>query len=148
MDSGTRNTGGHFDRGEQTCKTPIDLSRGNHVRVRRSWRMPLAGHSGVVSAIEPNDPCGTYLIQFEGGLQFRYERRDLELMVAPSIVHERLVRALLRFDRSLRAWTCSIIWNIPIKKNTTLTVPVPVCGIQSRRFKRGSHTSDRGTWLP
>jgi hypothetical protein len=77
------------------CGVPIDLRKGNHVRIRRSWRMPLAGQSGVISAIEPNDPCGTYLIQFKDGLQFRYERRDLELMVAPSTFHERLVRACL-----------------------------------------------------
>src|SRR5262249_26029296 len=60
-----------------------DLRSGNHVRVRRSWRSPLAGRAGVVSAIEPNDPYGTYLVQFEDGLQFRYERQDLELIVAP-----------------------------------------------------------------
>ena len=73
----------------------IDLKSGNPVRIRRSWRTPLAGRSGVVLAIEPNDPYGTYLIQFKDGLQFRYERRDLELMVAPSTFHERLVRACL-----------------------------------------------------
>ena len=43
----------------------VDLRSGNHVRIRRSWRSPLAGRSGVVSAIEPNDPYGTYLVQFE-----------------------------------------------------------------------------------
>ena len=59
----------------------IGLRTGNHVRIRRSWRAPLAGRSGVISAIEPNDPYGTYLIQFDDGLQFRYERQDLELMV-------------------------------------------------------------------
>src|SRR5262249_58338252 len=61
----------------------IDLRSGTHVRIRRSWRSPQAGRSGVVSAIEPNDPYGTYLIQFEDGLQFRYERHDLQLSVAP-----------------------------------------------------------------
>jgi hypothetical protein len=81
---------------------PIDLRNGNHVRIRRSWRTPLAGHSGVVSSIEPNDPYGTYLIQFEDGLQFRYERGDLELMVAFCTFPERVVRALFRFARSLR----------------------------------------------
>src|SRR5215831_18663345 len=62
---------------------PIDLKIGNEVRVRRSWCSPLGGRAGVVSAIEPNDPYGTYLVQFEDGLQFRYERQDLELIVAP-----------------------------------------------------------------
>jgi len=58
----------------------IDLKSGHHVRIRWSWRTPLAGRSGVVLAIEPDDPYGTYLIQFEDGLQFRYERPDLEVM--------------------------------------------------------------------
>ena len=78
----------------------IDLSSGNHVRIRRGWRTPLGGRSGVVSTIEPNDPYGTYLIQFEDGLQFRYEREELELKVAASTLPERIVQALLRFARS------------------------------------------------
>ena len=80
----------------------IDLRNGNHVCIRVRRRLPLAGHSGVVSAIEPNDRYGTYLVQFEDGLQFRYDRQDLELLVAPSSFPERVVRALLRFARSLR----------------------------------------------
>ena len=80
----------------------IDLRSGNHVRIRRRWRTPLGGRLGIVSTVEPNDPHGTYLIQFEDGLQFRYERQELELMVAPYTVPERVVRALLRFARSLR----------------------------------------------
>jgi hypothetical protein len=78
----------------------IDLKSGNHVRIRRSWRTPMAGCSGVISAIEPNDPYGTYLIQFQDGLQFRYERRDLELLDAPCTFPERLVRAFIRFSGS------------------------------------------------
>ena len=70
--------------------------------MRVSRRLPLAGHSGVVSAIEPNDLHGTYLVQFEDGLQFRYERQELELMVDPYTFPERVVRALLRFARSFR----------------------------------------------
>jgi hypothetical protein len=50
-----------------------------NVCIRVSRRLPLAGHSGVVSAIEPNDPYGTYFVQFEDGLQFQYDRQDLEL---------------------------------------------------------------------
>jgi len=80
----------------------IDLRSGNHVRIRRSWRTPLGGRLGIVSTIEPNDPHGTYLIQFEDGLQFRYERQELELMVDPYTFPERVVRALLRFARSFR----------------------------------------------
>ena len=79
----------------------IDLKNGNRVRIRRSLRTPLAGRSGVVLVIEPNDPYGTYLIQFKEGLQFRYERQDLELMAAPYAFPQRVVRALLVFARSL-----------------------------------------------
>jgi len=81
---------------------PIDLRSGTQVRIRRSWRPPMAGRPGVVSAIEPNDPYGTYLIEFEDGLQFRYESQDLQLLVAPCSFPERVVCALLRFARSLR----------------------------------------------
>ena len=56
---------------------PIDLRSGTQVRIRRTWRVPMAGRPGVVSAIEPNDRYGTYLIEFEDGLQFRYDRQDL-----------------------------------------------------------------------
>ena len=81
---------------------PIDLRSGTQVRIRRSWRMPIAGRPGVVSAIEPNDRYGTYLIEFEDGLQFRYERQDLQLLVAPRSFFERVACALLRFARSRR----------------------------------------------
>ena len=80
----------------------IDLRIGNDVRVRRSWRSPLGGRAGVVSAIDPNDNYGTYLIQFEDGLQFRYERQGLELVVAPCTFPERIFRAFVRFARSFR----------------------------------------------
>jgi hypothetical protein len=80
---------------------PIDLTSGNHVRIRRSWRTPMAGRSGVISAIETNDPYGKYVVQFDGGLQFRYGRQDLELMVASYTFPERVLRAFLRFARSL-----------------------------------------------
>jgi len=43
----------------------IDLRSGNHVGVLQSWRSPIAGCAGVVSTIDPNDPYGTYLVQFE-----------------------------------------------------------------------------------
>ena len=79
---------------------PIDLTSGNHVRIRRSWRTPMAGRSGVIS-IEPNDPYGKYVVQFEGGLRLRYGSQDLELMVASYTFPERVLRAFLRFARSL-----------------------------------------------
>jgi hypothetical protein len=83
---------------------PIDLRSGTQVRIRRSWRTAMAGRPGVVSAIEPNDRYGTYLIEFEDGLQFRYERQDLELVAAPCTFPERVVRAFLMFARSLRGY--------------------------------------------
>jgi hypothetical protein len=82
----------------------IDLRSGHHVRIRRSWRSPLAGRLGVVLAIEPNDPYGTYLVRFQDGLQFRYGRQDLEVMVVPCSFPERVVRTFLRFARSLRVY--------------------------------------------
>ena len=82
----------------------IDLRSGNHVRIRRSWCTPLGGRSGVVSTIEQNDPYGTYLIQFEDGLQFRYERHDLELLVARCTFPERVLRPFFRLARSLRVY--------------------------------------------
>jgi hypothetical protein len=80
----------------------IDLRIGNDVRIRRCWRSPLGGRSGLVSAIDPNDRYGTYLIQFEDGLQFRYERQDLEPVVAPCTFPERIFRAFVRFARPFR----------------------------------------------
>jgi len=80
----------------------IDLRIGNDVRVRRSWCSSLGGCSGVVSAIDPSDPYGMYLIQFEDGLQFRCERQGLELVVAPCTFPERIFRAFVRFARSFR----------------------------------------------
>src|SRR5262249_50652841 len=64
--------------------TPIDIRTGNAVRIRRTWRSPHAGRLGVVSAIEPNDAYGAYVIEFEDGLQFRYNRQELETVLAGS----------------------------------------------------------------
>jgi hypothetical protein len=49
---------------------------GDPVQVCRG-RSPLAGLSGTVAEVTPNDPYGTYLVQFENGLQFRYQRKEL-----------------------------------------------------------------------
>jgi len=85
-------------------KYPIlaDIKVGNTVRIRRTWRTPHAKSPGVVSAIEPNDPYGTYTIEFEDGLQFRYKRYELEPIVdRPTYYHERAVSKLLRYARLL-----------------------------------------------
>src|SRR5215831_834046 len=78
----------------------IDIRVGNPVRIRRTWRSPNVRRLGVVSAIEPNDPYGMYVIEFEDGLQFRYERHELEPTQA-AYYQERAVRKLLRLGRLL-----------------------------------------------
>jgi len=64
--------------------TPIDIRTGNAVRIRRTWRSPYGGRLGIVSAIEPNDAYGPYVIEFEDGLHFRYHRHELEPVLAGS----------------------------------------------------------------
>src|SRR5262245_44141877 len=58
--------------------TSIDLRTGNAVRIGLTWRSPCAGRLGVVSALEPNDAYGPYVIEFEDGFHFRYHRQELE----------------------------------------------------------------------
>jgi len=80
----------------------IPLRNGNTVRVRRSRNSPYAGRSGVVSAIEPDDSYGAYLVQFEDGLMFRYDGHELELAGVPSkSSREGIVRRILRLLNSL-----------------------------------------------
>jgi hypothetical protein len=80
----------------------VDIKVGNAVRIRRTWRTPYAGSIGVVSAIEPSDLYGIYMIEFEDGLQFRYKRYEFEPMMArPIYYHERAVSKLLRYARLL-----------------------------------------------
>jgi len=64
--------------------TATDITTGNAVRIRRTWRSPYAGRLGVVSAIEPNEAYGAYVIEFEDGLHFRYHRQELEPVLAGS----------------------------------------------------------------
>jgi|SRR5215813_6441895 len=78
----------------------IEMRVGSTVRIRRSWRSPHAGRLGIVSAIKPNDRYGMYLIEFEDGLEFRYERHELEPTQArTSYYQESAVPKLLRFAR-------------------------------------------------
>ena len=80
------------------------LRNGDDVRIRRSWRSPYAGRSGVLSAIEPNEPYGAYLVHFDDGMEFRYGFQDLEALTAPSPhFYERAIRVLIELRRSLRA---------------------------------------------
>ena len=64
--------------------TATDITTGNAVLIRRTWRSPYAGRLGVVLAIEPNEAYGAYVIEFEDGLYFRYHRQELEPVLAGS----------------------------------------------------------------
>jgi hypothetical protein len=80
----------------------IDMKVGNTVHIRRTWRSPYAGRLGVVSAIEPGDPYRPYIIKFEDGLHFRYERQELEPVGAgTSDFYQRAVGKLYGFIRLL-----------------------------------------------
>lgn len=68
------------------------LRNGDNVRIRRRWNSPYAGRTGVLSAIEPNDPYGACLVHFEDGTQFRYGFKELESVAA------RRVNGLLRLN--------------------------------------------------
>jgi hypothetical protein len=82
--------------------TPIAIRTGNAVRIRRTWRSPHAGRLGVVSAIEPNDDYGAYIIKFEDGLHFRYHRQELEPVgTGTSHFYQRAVGKLYGFIRLL-----------------------------------------------
>jgi len=78
-----------------------DIKVGNFVRIRRTWRSPYAGRLGVVSAIELSDRYGIYMIEFEDGLQFRYNRHELEPIMARTFLQTqpRLGECLARFTR-------------------------------------------------
>jgi hypothetical protein len=78
----------------------IDIKVGNAVRIRRTWRSPYAARLGVVSAIEPNDFYGTYIIEFEDGLHFRYQRQEFE-PTETTYIHEPAVRKSFRLGRLL-----------------------------------------------
>jgi len=45
----------------------------------RSKLSPLSGRSGTIAEVALEDPYGPYLVQFDGGLQFRYRRKELAL---------------------------------------------------------------------
>ena len=56
----------------------------------------------MLSAIEPDDSYGAYLVQFEDGLVFRYDGHELEMAMILSIPsREGMVRKLLRLLNSL-----------------------------------------------
>ena len=60
---------------------PLEIGDGVRVRTKLS---PLAGQSGKVAEVSLGDPYGPYLVQFAGGLQFRYRRNEL----APTFISD------------------------------------------------------------
>jgi hypothetical protein len=62
----------------------IDVRVGSTARIGRTWRSPYGGRLGIILAIEPSDPYGPYIIEFEDGLHFRYHRQELEPVLAGS----------------------------------------------------------------
>ena len=47
-----------------------DIKVGKTVRIRRTWCSPHAGAVDVVSAMEPNDAYGAYIIELRTGCIF------------------------------------------------------------------------------
>jgi hypothetical protein len=54
------------------------LKIGQRVRVKRSFRSPYSGRSGVLIGISLNDSYGTHLVCFNDGVQFRYTPDELK----------------------------------------------------------------------
>jgi hypothetical protein len=52
------------------------LAVGEFVRVR-TWFSPLSGQTGRIVDLTPGDVYGSYLVRFDNGLQFRYQRNEL-----------------------------------------------------------------------
>jgi len=53
-----------------------ELEVGDVVQVRRI-RAPLSGKTGRLLQIVNGDPYGPYLVQFDDGFRFRYQRHEL-----------------------------------------------------------------------
>ena len=64
---------------------------GQHVRVKRSFRSPYAGRSGVLIGISLNDSYGTHLVCFRDGVQFRYTPDELKALPFDVSAEEQLV---------------------------------------------------------
>jgi len=58
------------------------LKVGDAVRVRVKLS-PLAGRSGKILEVTPDDAYGPYLVRFDNGLRFRYRGYELALTNAP-----------------------------------------------------------------
>ena len=59
------------------------LEIGDPVLVSRK-RSPLARQSGKIADVDPDDTYGPYLVLFDNGLRFRYQRHELRALTAPT----------------------------------------------------------------
>jgi hypothetical protein len=50
---------------------------GCFVQIRSSARLPLSSKAGQIMDIQPDDPCGPYLVSFANGLKFRYHQTEI-----------------------------------------------------------------------
>jgi hypothetical protein len=102
---GHRASGASLEGEEKLGKNAflIDVRVESTARMRRTWRSPYGGRLGIVSAIEPNDAYGPYIIEFEDGLHFRYHRQELEPVLAGSAYfYQRALGKLCGLIRSFR----------------------------------------------
>jgi hypothetical protein len=53
---------------------------GQRVHVKRSFRSPYSGRSGVLIEIALHDSYGTHLVCFSDGVQFRYTPDELKVL--------------------------------------------------------------------
>jgi hypothetical protein len=59
------------------------LEVGHRVRVCKLLS-PLAGSVGTIVEVVSHDSYGPYLVQFEDGFRFRYQRHELTVLTNPS----------------------------------------------------------------
>lgn len=61
--------------------TTDEVKVGYRVLIRSSSGSPYAGQTGIITEINRDDCYGAILVRFSDGLQFRYARSELELLV-------------------------------------------------------------------
>ena len=59
------------------------LETGDRVRVCK-FLSPLAGRAGRILEVASDDVYGPYLVQFDNGLRFRYQRHELTVLTNTS----------------------------------------------------------------
>ena len=63
--------------------SPSTFNPGESARIRQSIHSPYSGRTGIVLNYDPSDKRGSYLLMFSDGLQFRYNRQELEPLDLP-----------------------------------------------------------------